>query len=241
MSEFDTQEEGLEAPQGQNDAPMELDPDLEYVEDGMEFIDTRDLSWPYTMMQIRRRETNYTFAPVPDLEFLKGAGYMVIRDSEVPAGDVVTQVTPVLNGDQWYRAYTVRSFTPEELQAALDTERQVRLQLLGERLVARLAQGYESVIRGTTQHLNLSDVNAADLGDTLRRATTALERGATTTFRIRTNENQTFTLNAQETVDLLDAALAERQRIRELSWDLEDLLNMADTMEDLPEVPAVLD
>jgi hypothetical protein len=42
-------------------------------------------------------------------------------------------------------------------------------------------------------------------------------------------------------VDLLDAALAERQRIRELSWDLEDLLNMADTMEDLPEVPAVLD
>lgn len=241
MSEIETQTEGLEEPSGQNDAPLELDPNLEYVEEGMEFIDTRDLSWPYSMFQIRRRETNYTFAPVPDLDFLKSAGYMVIRDSEIPTGDVVTQVTPVLIEDQWYRAYSVRSFTPEEIEAALNAERQVRLQLLGERLVERLAQGYESSIRGTTQHLNLSDVNASDLGDQLRRAQSALDRGASTTFRIRTIENQTFTLNAQETVDLIDAALAERQRIRELSWDLEDLLNMAEVMEDLPEIPAVLD
>lgn len=233
--------EDLETNQTQNGEDAVLDPNKEYVTDDMIFIDTRDMTWPLTMMQIRRRETYTIFAPTPELVDVEDRGYAVIHPTEVPTEGHVTEVTPQLVDGKWYRTYTTRPFTPEELQVMLDNERNVRLMLLGERLVSALARGKEVQVEGNTYRISMSDTNANDLGTQLRRAMQAIDRGQTTTFKLRTVENQTLTLSAEETVDLIDEVMAERQRLMEVSWDLEDLLAAAETMEELPTIPEVLE
>ena len=238
MSELDLQD--TQSVQ-EGDVDPNLDPDLEYVTDNMFFIDTRDMAWPLTMNQIRRRENNITFAPTPDLPFVESVGYQVLHESEIPTGGQVTEVTPQLVDGKWTRVYSMRPYTPEEIQGFIDTERQVRLQLLNERLAERLAMGYESVISGATHRINMSDANANDLSTQLRRAIQAVDRGQSTIFKLRTVDNQTLSLGPQDTVDLIDTVLAERQRILEVSWDLEDLLAASETIEEMPQIPAVLD
>jgi hypothetical protein len=223
---------------------FEEDPNKEYIDNSTVLMRVEDKMYPLNFQQIRRMVENVIFAPKPDTEFMESIGYVVVHESTPPVGQVVTEVTPELGEDgKWYRAYTARDYSPEEAQAAFEAERQTRLQLLEIRLNERLAIGYEFTPPGASavQHLALTDIDALDLGTTLRNAQSALDRNRPTTFRVRTVEKQTLTLSAQDAVDIITEAMDERQRIQGLSWDLEDLLNLAETPEELPEIPARLD
>lgn len=224
--------------------PVVEDPNKEYIDDNSVLMRLSDKKYPLSFYQVRGMVTNVIFAERPDTEIMESLGFVVVHESTRPTGDVVTEVTPELGEDgKWYRAYTVRPYTPEELQAATDNERNVRLQLLGIRLNERLAQGYEFTPPAgpPNQHLGLTDVDVFDLNTTYRAANTAIDRGRPTTHRIRTVEKQTLTLTSEDTVALLDEAFGERQRIQGLSWDLEDLLAAAETIAEMPEIPARLD
>jgi hypothetical protein len=70
--------------------------------------------YPYSFGQLRQDHPNVSFPPHPDDELLEKYGSFVVAKVTRPSGDVVTEGTPVLIGNQWTQVWEVRDFTDDE-------------------------------------------------------------------------------------------------------------------------------
>lgn len=90
--------------------------DYIYVTDYTPLIRLSDLAYPVYFPQVRRENNNVSF-PIPCRDdILEPYGYVPVLESVPPEGDVVTEITPVQGEDgRFYKAYSVRSYTEDEL------------------------------------------------------------------------------------------------------------------------------
>jgi hypothetical protein len=95
-------------------------------------------TYPYSVRQLRRDNPQVSFPENPTEGLLAAYDVYPVQPTDSPAGDVVTEVDPVLTDGQWLQAWSVRDFTPEEIADNLAarraemvvTPRQARLALL---------------------------------------------------------------------------------------------------------------
>lgn len=95
-------------------------------------------TYPYSVRQLHRDNPQVSFPKNPSNDLLVEYNVYLVQPTDMPTGDVVTEVDPVLTDGQWVQTWSVREFTPEEIAANLAgrraemvvTPRQARLALL---------------------------------------------------------------------------------------------------------------
>lgn len=80
-------------------------------------IRTSDMRYPVYLSDFRKEYPNVSMGDwVWEDSMADNFNYFVVRDSEVPVGDVVTEGQPAVGDDgRWYKTWTSRPFTPEEV------------------------------------------------------------------------------------------------------------------------------
>lgn len=86
------------------------------VEAWTPMVRTRDMAYPVYLRDFKLDFTNVSIGSFVYEENLVEFGYFPVLDSEIPDADVVVEVVPTQSEDgKWYKTYTSRSFTTEEV------------------------------------------------------------------------------------------------------------------------------
>lgn len=72
------------------------------------------IKYPYTKREARFEYPNVSFPDAWNADTLAEFGIYKVRLTEKPAGDVVTQVDPVFDGNEWVQTWSVRNYTLQE-------------------------------------------------------------------------------------------------------------------------------
>lgn len=98
------------------------------------------IKYPYTLRQLRQEFPNVMFGADIPVAMLATFGVFKVAETARPDGDVVTEVTPVLQLGEWVQAWEVRDFTDEEKAARRArevSEKQVKAREFAADIVAR--------------------------------------------------------------------------------------------------------
>lgn len=78
-----------------------------------------------TISQIMASDKTISIPVGIGAEGMRNSGFIMVRPTDRPSGDVVVQDVPVLNADGYYdQAWSVREYTSEEKAARFEQERQ---------------------------------------------------------------------------------------------------------------------
>jgi hypothetical protein len=169
-------------------------------------------------------------------------GYAVVHRSEKPMGDVVVEGNPIRSEDdnEFYQNWIVRDYTPEELAENLATAKMIKLAEIESCLTVTESNGiphsFDSQDGTSTRvlHVSMSIDNRIKLIGSavhLDNSTSALN------YRIRVIENETITLDRDSALALLVSLFSTYDDILGEIWDMQDAVNRAQTISELPEVP----
>lgn len=99
--------------------------------------------YPVYYYDMRMDNTNWTFAPIVEIELVNSLGYFSVELVDQPPGDVVTEGLPELRDGDWWQVWNVRSFTPEELAFNLA---EAKKQLLYNALISLTNAGKQGIL-----------------------------------------------------------------------------------------------
>lgn len=210
------------------------------VDFSIRFIAAETGEYPLTIAMIKAKHPLTSFPSEPTAELFEDMGYHVVQPSAVPAGDVVTEVAPVLGEDGIYRqAYESRNFSAEEVSANLQTEQGSRRSSLMMKRTTALEKGAPIDFGGTIglQHVQLRDGDRANIIGLRIDSESAITAGNVDYTGVRTYENVFVPLTHQQMVDLSWKVLSAYKEIMMISWNYEDLIKAAETLAELPALP----
>lgn len=177
------------------------------------FIRVSTGEYPYYSQDIRTRHKDISFPVNIPPAVASKIGYELVEPTNQPQGDVVEEIQPVLVDGQWKQAWSSRDFTPQELMARLNRERDTLL-----------AKGIEYTFpNGDVDHIQVSDRDMTILLTIDVRARAALD-DPEYRQRFRSLSNKNYSLTAAEVVAMADHVFTTIQTWYETSWDVKDSL-----------------
>lgn len=95
---------------------------MEYVYNNTKLLRLSDMAYPRYYSNLVFDFPNTTFGYPLFTSVLHNFGYEYVYETEKPQGDVVEEIQPVLGEDgKYYKAYTSRDFTEEEIASNLQS------------------------------------------------------------------------------------------------------------------------
>lgn len=210
---------------------------------GSVLIKLDGLVYPLTLAQVRALEPDTSFAAEPSEEALAEFGYALVHPQERPAGDVVTEGTPVLEGGQWNQVWQARAYTPEELEAELSSRRRVISSQMDALRESKLAEGfpYDFGAEYGVQHVQLRSEDIVNLLCLRMGAEEYVAAGAPdSVMELRTREDNEIDVMASDMLSITRVALLYGMKVYKAAWAVKNQAKAATTIAALPEVPAEL-
>ncbi|MNF88276.1 hypothetical protein D3C81_331330 [compost metagenome] len=197
--------------------------------------------YPVYFQRVRQDFPEVSFPENPTEDCLGDYGFAVVYPTVRPTGDVVTEGTPTLIDGVYNQAWSVREFTPAELDVRLV---ELKRTMADQVLVLRekdLASGFiyqkdEVTLFG----VQLRPEDRMNLLILKGHAQFLLAANATDTTVFRSTENVGYPLTPAELLAMCDAALVAGMSIYAVSWVLKDQIEAATTLAELPTIPATL-
>lgn len=197
--------------------------------------------YPVYFQRVRQDFPEVSFPENPTEDCLGDYGFAVVYPTVRPNGDVVTEGTPTLIDGVYNQAWSVREYTPAELDVRLV---ELKRTMADQVLVLRekdLAGGFiyqkdEVTIFG----VQLRPEDRMNLLILKGHAQFLLAANATDTTVFRSTENVGYPLSPAELLAMCDAALVAGMSIYAVSWVLKDQIEAATTLAELPTIPATL-
>lgn len=193
--------------------------------------------YPVFIEDARNEYRNVSFSSSQEEEMIAPFGYFPVLDTEVPTGDVVTEGYPKKRKDgKWYRSYDVREFTAEEKAEQLrsaKTEALMRVDMELDSIQGRTLDIKEGKV---THTFSLSIQGRQVLSEHVLLATLdpTLDE-----FFLRTANNINVVYTREQLFDVTKKVVTEVHRLQTLGHNEIDLINMVESIEDMPE-PFVL-
>lgn len=199
-------------------------------------LDTEE--YPLFLEDFRIR-TGAVFGATLESNFLEEFGYAVVLEVPRPdTGDVITEGKPEAIEGQYRRVWEVREYNPEEGAAQLQQAKETMQFKIDKFRNDQFAIGFPHLFPdGEIYHAQVNTVGRGNISDLRTLAKEAIADGAPFQVTFRTYENINVVLNAEETVELGNAAAQQVQAGYALSWALKDATTAATTLEEIPELP----
>lgn len=205
-----------------------------------ELIHVESGRYPLYLRDVRRENITKSLPASPTEASINNLGYAVVHPTARPIGDVVTRGAPVLEDGVWKQTWNVRPFTPEELQTRLEEVKTKTLKDIEDYREKLLAYGVEYDFGDGVGHIQVRDGDRANLAGLRLDAEAAIREENTAFMRVfRDREDQMHTLDAEGIIAMTNAALAGYYQILQDVWELKDLTKLAETIDDIPEVPVI--
>lgn len=190
--------------------------------------------YPRYFSQVRQDNPNTMFGyPTTDIT-LKGFDHAPVLESEIPQGDVVTEIAPLLKEDgYYYTQYEVRPFTSEEYQEKLNTMKSSVREDIKYTLEQDLMQGIDYTFNGVKYNLKLRPFDISGYLATREIA----KINTNDTYSINIGDVVIESLTSQQIEELTLNILQTYKEFMSDYWDFVKRLNSASAFEDIPERP----
>lgn len=212
------------------------------VDSRTRLIRVSDKKYPVYLYDLRNDNPNSVFSDEMADTVVAAFGYEVVHLVDKPAGDVITEVDPLLVNGIWKQQWQVRAYTEEEKQAILISHRDVLLNQATRQFETELAVGipYEFTIDGAkvTYHVQAMSKDRMNLHGLKALAEKAIAGGAPRQHKLRVYENLPVMLQSQEVLDVYYATMEAYEKAFDSFWEYKDMLDAAHTKEDLIDVPS---
>lgn len=201
-------------------------------------INTDTLQYPVSISQIRRENPTVSLPALPTVAQIEALGYAVVKTVPRPVADVVTEGKPALIDGVWTQVWETREFNSQELSARLNAARETRKNELKEYRERVLYKGHPFDFNGVIGHVQLRDGDRANITGLRVKAESLVRAGVTDPVMFfRTYENEVHYITPEQMIALSDFAFDAYNFSLQHFWDLETELVLAETIEELPEVP----
>ncbi len=196
--------------------------------------------FPVTLEEARQQLTSVSFGPTIEEADLADLGFVRVHPTEVPEGDVIEEVAPIQGEDgKWYRTYSVREHTQEEIEEKQELFRSEFAKELEAAVEKQMEVGMPFAHEGQTYHIQLRMKDQINLLAISKKvAATVAAKGPETTVTIRPYENVDLEMSAADADNLTNLALVTMEEVYKKIWALKDLAASAQTEEELPEIPS---
>ena len=173
-------------------------------------------------------------------EGMRSGGFIMIRPTDKPAGDVVEEEVPVLAEDGYYdQVWSAREYTEQERLANFETRRQDALNTILAMRADAESKGAPVRIDSKVYHFSLSDSSRIDYQDMARRAQNNINDNRDVEMRTYDNVGTRFILTSESALALADAILEQYAAIWNAAAELRDQVNAATT--ELPVLPQAIE
>lgn len=201
------------------------------------FINISTFEWPVWFSDIQRLNPLVFWPAQVTEEELITLGYAIIHPREPGVGDVVTETDPEYIEGQFFQRWSVRNFTPEEIQANLDIRKNGLLNQVIKLKNEAMAKGYPYMFGEQRMHVQMRDADRVNiLGMSERSMRTS---GLIQDFR--TYENINVPLDDVELFKMTNAVGDAYTQLMQKVWEFKDQINQATAEAELPQIPATLD
>lgn len=194
-------------------------------------------------LQYIRQNDNVSFEREPLYEKIIELGYGIVEPSMPPQGDKVSEGAPVETEvpGVYVQGWVVTPFTEEERLADLEMRKESLRYLINMRRDEAFERGYHYTVEpGKVIVLQMrADDRVNVLGERIV-AKESIEAGSPETFIWRDGNDNFVTLTAEQMIQMADDLRVQYRKVMAAAWDLKDLVKLAETKEELPEIPAII-
>lgn len=214
---------------------------MSIINESTAFIHVESGAYPLTLNSLRARHTNISFVAGDDVEFYRENGYEVVAPVDRPAGDVVSEASPLRKSDGSYvQLWDVRNYSDDEKQSFLNTKKEAFVAECIRLRTSALEVGVPIDFGGAdgVQHIQMRDNDRANvLGLKARAEMLIASDQADSLIPVRTYENRTVFLLPQHCVDMAWIVFDGYSETMQKSWEVIDLAKAASTEAEIPAKP----
>jgi hypothetical protein len=203
-------------------------------------IEVETGTYPLYLPSLSERVPNTQFPSKMEAADLLEWGYEEVLESDVPAGDVVTEGAPEQRNGSWYRVWNVRDYTAGELATNLAVKKAALLAEAETLRIARFDTGFPYQFGENVYHVQIRVSDRQNITALRVIAKEAVEANQPLTFPFRVYENVNVTLTAAEMVDVANAAFKAVSDGYGVIWTFKDTVTAATSLAELPVAPVEL-
>lgn len=199
-------------------------------------IETETGTYPVYLSDVFLAHPNTCFPKDVTDELLIELGYEVVKESDVPAGDIVTEVAPKEIDGEWYRQYEVRSHNEDEKQTILETAKNTQLGRIATFQSQQFAKGFPYKVDGEVYHVQVRNSDRSNIDSLRTMAKEAKERNDESwSVPFRVWENVSLNLSPDQMINLADTAFIQVSSAYQRVWAFKDQVTNAKSTEEFPE------
>jgi hypothetical protein len=188
-----------------------------------------------------RSRTGAVIGTSIDSEALVEFGYAPVLEVPRPdVGDVITEGAPEEVEGQWRRVWVVRDYNAEEAAVELQQAKATALYGIEQFRIAQFKIGFPHLFNNGNDiyHVQIRDTDRVNIVSLRTLAKEAIaDNNAAFEVEFRVYENVSVHLDAQEVVEMADAAAAQVQTGYKTIWTLKGQIEAATTVEEIPALP----
>lgn len=220
---------------------MAIDLETYRIDSSTRMIKTDTGEYPKYLADMRAENPNVTMPATLRIDQAARFKYAPVFDSEIPTGDVVSEVEPTLGQDgYYYRAYEVRPFNAEELAAQLASKKASLKSELDGLMKAATAQGVKHQFLDGEGVVTLTPTDHFELNALLIEGQEMVSKSDTTMRIYRCANGLRVELDGASIVSFVTSVMIEYNRIRQTMYGWQDKIEKATTIAELPTLPGSL-
>ncbi len=198
--------------------------------------------YPVRVPQLAARHPNVSFGTVQTEESLRALGYEVVKTTDRPDGDVVSEAVPLKTEEGYVQVWDVRAYNEQERNNDMASRKASRMSRIKDAVAATLAIGARIDFGGEhgVQHIQMRDGDRANVLGLKADAEAMIERAQGEQCYLRTYENNLIIVAPEFMVESAWIVLRQFKQVMAAAWALEDQVKHATTLQELPLIPANL-
>lgn len=212
------------------------------INEATAFIHVESGAYPLNLNSLRARHTNISFVTGEDVQFFRDLGYEIVETSVRPAGDVVSEGTPMRKEDGTYCQYfEAREFSADEVQNALNNKKDAFQTRCEELRNQALSIGVPIDFGGEdgVQRVQMRNSDRSNILGLKARAEKFIAEGVEgAMIPLRTYENRTVWLTPENTVKVSWIVFDGYSETMQKSWLAIDAAKAAANESQIPAEPA---
>lgn len=194
--------------------------------------------YPVYLRQVREENKQWSFSDTPELSTIRELGYDIVVEVNKPEGEVVTEGMPVLEVGKWVQTWVVREFTDVETASTLTIAKANARAKIDVLLTDALEKGFPFTFTAGVGHVQLRTVDRTNIiGAAMNADRKAADGEVGAVCPFRTYENITYLCTPAQMRQLSDEAYEAYLGFLAIRWELKDAVELAETLEEMPELP----
>lgn len=181
-----------------------------------------------------------SFPSTVDSEIMETFGYFAVTMTPMPQGDVVIEGVPEEIDGAWFSTWVVREYTPEEKASLLQQAKDNALYQIERLRIDEFEKGVPYEFEGNTYMIQVRNTDRINILARYIKAKEALAEGTPFSIGFRTAEDVSIQLDAAGMVAMADEIESKVDLGYKTIWDLKDLTKLAETISEIPEIPATI-